>query len=446
MFRFLYILSLSVVSISSSLDSLGQEEDKNGTHSSYTETAEVFFPALRAVLEGVDAQAPLLLEEREKVNEATANRMVADSKRGFRLSVALNGHSLYEDRPHADYYQQYRFLASAYVRKPLYHWGALRAGSRVAELSESSSSASFSDFRRNFADRIRVDYLKLVLSTYEIELTRRSMELAESNLDGMKERMRLGLVTELSVSEAKIIVLQQRINLAEMKRKLARNTRMFMEESGSSGVLDLSISADFRDFAKTHQFGINLPILASSSTSTALKNIDTAIETENQRIIIAESGLRPKLNLIGGFHQDKIDLPDSRSSVDRNNFLIGVEANWALFDASQSRGEKRAAMARKRRYEIQLERETRLLQLEVRSLREYLVTRAQTIDSGRQLLGASEDRFEKSRIEFDRNRITPDAFFSSRLALDQSLLSLIQTVVDYLNVRAQFNRHIKETH
>ena len=446
MCRFLYILSLSVVSISSYLDSLGQEEDINGTHSSYTETAEVFFPALRAVLERVDAQAPLLLEEREKVNEATANRMVADSKRGFRLSLGLNGHSLYEDRPNANYYQQYRFLASAYVRKPLYHWGALRAGSRVAELSESSSSASFSDFRRNFADRIRVDYLGLVLSTYEIELTRRSMELAESNLDGMKERMRLGLVTELSVSEAKIIVLQQRIYLAEMKRKLARNTRMFMEESGSSGVLDLSISADFRDFAKTHQFGINLPILASSSTSTALKNIDTAIETENQRIIIAESGLRPKLNLIGGFHQDKIDLPDSRSSVDRNNFLIGVEANWALFDASQSRGEKRAAMARKRRYEIQLERETRLLQLEVRSLREYLVTRAQTIDSSRQLLGASEDRFEKSRIEFDRNRITSDAFFSSRLALDQSLLSLIQTVVDYLNVRAQFNRHIEETH
>jgi len=446
MCRFLYILSLSLVSMSSSLDSLGQVEDKNGTHTSYTETAEAFFPALRAVLEGVDAQAPLLLEEREKVNEATANRMVADSKRGFRLSLGLNGHSLYEDRPNAGYYQQYRFLASAYVRKPLYHWGALRAGSRVAELSESSSSASFSDFRRNFADRIRVDYLGLVLSTYEIELTRRSMELAESNLDGMKERMRLGLVTELSVSEAKIIVLQQRINLAEMKRKLARNTRMFMEESGSSGVLDLSISADFRDFAKTHQFGINLPILASSSTSTALKNIDTAIETENQRIIIAESGLRPKLNLIGGFHQDKIDLPDSRSSVDRNNFLIGVEANWALFDASQSRGEKRAAMARKRRYEIQLERETRLLQLEVRSLREYLVTRAQTIDSSRQLLGASEDRFEKSRIEFDRNRITPDAFFSSRLALDQSLLSLIQTVVDYLNVRVQFNRHIEETH
>jgi outer membrane protein TolC len=446
MFRFLYILSLSVVSMSSSLDSLGQEEDKNGTHTSYTETAESFFPSLSAVLNSVEANAPILLQEREKVNEATANRMVADSKRGFRLSVGLNGHSLYEDRPNANYYQQYRYLASAYVRKPLYHWGALQAGSRVAELSESSSSASFSDFRRNFLDRIRVDYLGLVLSTYEIELTRRSMELAESNLDGMKERMRLGLVTELSVSEANIIVLQQRINFAEMKRKLARNTRIFMEDSGSVGGLDLTISDDFRDFAKTHRFGLNLPILASNTTSTALKNIDSAIEAENQRIIIAKSGLRPKLNLIGGFHQDKIDLADSRSSVDRNNFTIGLEANWALFDASQSRGEKRAAMARKRRYEIQLERETRHLQLEARSLREYLVTRAQTIDSSRQLLGASEDRFEKSRIEFDRNRITPDAFFSSRLALDQSRLSLIRTVVDYLNVRAQFNLHIEETH
>ena len=110
-----------------------QGADANNTDISFPETTEAFFPVLRTILAGLESKAPNLLEERERINEARANRMVADSKRGFRLSVGANAYSLHEDRPNSDYYHRYRFLASAYVRKPLYHWGALRAESRIAQ-------------------------------------------------------------------------------------------------------------------------------------------------------------------------------------------------------------------------------------------------------------------------------------------------------------------------
>jgi outer membrane protein TolC len=438
MYRFLYILSISVVSISSSLDSHGQVEDKNGTHTSYTETAEAFFPALQVVLVGVDAQAPILLEEREKVNEATANRMVADSKRGLRLSVALNGHSLHEDRPNTDYYQQYRFLASAYVHKPLYHWGALRAESRIAELAEKSSSESYGELFNTLSDRIRSDYLSLILSTYGMELAQRSLELAKSNAEGMAERLRLGLVTELSLSEAKTAVLQQRINLAELERKLNQSKLIFRDDTGFDGNLSLSMTNRFIEFSENHVFAQNLPLATGIISSIGLETIGRAIEMENNRIVIAESGLRPKFNVVGGFYQDRVDLHDSTSSIERNNVIVGVEANWSVFDSSSSRGQKRSALARKRRYEMQLDRETRRLRMEVKNLRDHLITLGRIIESSRQLVDAAEDRFEKSQIEFDRNRITPEVFFTYRLALDQSRLSLLASVANYLNVRSQY--------
>ena len=54
MFRFLYILSLSVVSMSSSLDSHGQVEDKNGTHTTYTAASCILAPEANIALISVN--------------------------------------------------------------------------------------------------------------------------------------------------------------------------------------------------------------------------------------------------------------------------------------------------------------------------------------------------------------------------------------------------------
>ena len=442
MSRFPYILSFLIVSTSPPPESLGQVEDNNGAHTPFVETAEAFFPSLSAVLKSVESQAPLLLEEREKVNEAAANRLVADSARGLQVSVGLNGHSLYENRPNTDYYQHYRFLASAYLRKPLYHWGALRAGSRIAELSEESSSASYENLLKTLSDRMRSDYLGLVLSTYGIELAERSLKLAIANAEGMAERLRLGLVTELSLSEAKTSVLQQRINLAELERKLKQDTLTFRNDTGFDGNLSLSMPDRFIEFSENHEFAKNLPISTGSASSLGIESMENLIEMENNRIVVAKSGLRPKVNLLGGFYQDRVDLQDSRASIDRNNFIIGLEANWSIWDSSRSRGQKRSALARKRRYEMQLEREIRNFRMEAENQREHLVTLGEIINSGRKLVDAAVDRFDKSQIEFDRNRITAEIFFSYRLAVDKSRLSLLGSVVNYLNVRSQYMRFI----
>ncbi|MBU62100.1 MAG: hypothetical protein CMI26_06325 [Opitutae bacterium] len=438
MFCYLFFLFVAAAFTLSPINAVEQTEDVDGAIPSYAETAEVFFPELQEVLTRVEGKAPLLQEENEKVNEATANRIVADSKRGFRISVGLNGHSLHEDRPNTNYNQQYRFMASAYVHKPLYHWGALQSESQIAEIEEKSSSASYEDLLNKLSDRIRSDYLSLILSTYGMNLAQRSLKLVQSNADGVAERLRLGLVTELALSEAKTAVLQQRIKLAEVERKLNQSKLIFIEETGFDGNLSLSMTNSFIEFSENHAFAQNLPLDTGVISSIGLEAIGRAIEMENNHIVIAESGLRPKLNVVGGFYQDRVDLHDSTSSIERNNVIVGLEANWSFFDSSYSRGKKRTALARKRRYEMQLDRETRRLRMEVKNLRDHLITLGRIIESSRQLVDAAEDRFEKSQIEFDGNRITPEIFFTYRLALDQSRLSLLTSVANYLNVRSQY--------
>lgn len=407
------------------------------------EVAENFFPELARILAELPSKAPLLAEENLRVEEARADRLVADSQRGLRISLGANAQSLNEDRPGAGYYHRQRFFASATILRPLYHWGALRAGSRIAELSEQSIRAARDELSLTLAERIRGDYLALILAAYETELARDSLTGAQAAAEGMQERLRLGLVTELALAETKTNVLQQSIRLAELERNLLRSRLIFQEDTGGTETLDLNVTAAFRRFAETHAFATRLPLVIASPASVSLDNLERSIESENQRLVVARSSLRPKLNFIGAFYQDQVDLVDSRSSFERNNLLVGLELDWALFDARESKGRTRSAHARKLRYEMQLERETRRLRLELESSREHLLTLAKIIQSRRQLVAAAVDRLEKSQTEFDRARITPDQFFAARLAQDQANLALLRSVADYLAARARYESHLR---
>ena len=154
--------------------------ETNSSAKVIVEQTESFFPELKLVLKKIDSQSPALSQEREHLAEAKANRMTADAKRGVRLSIGANAYSLHEDRPGDEFYHRYRFLASAYARKPLYHWGALKAESRVAELDEVSARSVYSSLSGDLSVRARQEYMELVLAAYEIELSKRSLELANS--------------------------------------------------------------------------------------------------------------------------------------------------------------------------------------------------------------------------------------------------------------------------
>jgi hypothetical protein len=71
-------------------------------------------------------------------------------------------------------------------------------------------------------------------------------------------------------------------------------------------------------------------------------------------------------------------------------------------------------------------------------LRADLETRAELVQSRQELAAISSEKFEKSRIELDQNRITMEDFFAYRLEMDQSRLDLMRAVVDYISLLGEY--------
>jgi outer membrane protein TolC len=128
-------------------------------------------------------------------------------------------------------------------------------------------------------------------------------------------------------------------------------------------------------------------------------------------------------------------MANSRETLKRNNLLVGIEAQWAIWDSFLSKGKKEAARSRKRMNEISLERSANALRLMVEDLRNQVFSLSEEIDANRQLVKVAGNRYEKSILEFQQNRITPTLHFEARLTLDQSKLDLAKTVSQYLKAR-----------
>ena len=167
----------------------------------------------------------------------------------------------------------------------------------------------------------------------------------------------------------------------------------------------------------------------------------TLIKTEKENSFIAKNSQKPRINLVGGFYQDQIDSPDNPDSVRRNNFLVGIEANWNLWDSSRSKGEKQLALARKRKFEIQLESSVRKLRSEITNLQSQLRSIIDQINLSRKLLLATKSQYGKSKIEFEQNQVTSKDLLTSKINLIDAELGLTESVLTYFKIKLKYETH-----
>ena len=221
--------------------------------------------------------------------------------------------------------------------------------------------------------------------------------------------------------------------LADLNQSLHNSINQFKTITGWRGNLSLKDQNEsFQNFISLKKFKNDLPTIVAGLSSQTMDRLEKEIEIEKHKIKIAESQLKPKLNLVGGFYQDQVALANSDASLLRNNVVVGIEANWAIWDSSKSKGLKSAALAKKRRLEYALDRELKDFRINVENLRQNLYSLANRIEMSTKLLNVAKSRFKTSKIEFDAKRISANRYLESKIALDNARINQLDSVCQYL--------------
>lgn len=404
------------------------------------ERPEFFFEELVQVLEKLNDRSPVLKSKEFDLDIAQANQVIAKSEQGFKFGLKVSGQSIHEDRPSEDFYHRYRTFNQAYLTKPIFHWGALKAREQIAKLNISWAEDSFTVQRRTLAGEVRGVFLKLIALNYRTQMAIEQLRIATQYVETIKKRLELNLSTPLALEEARVEQLNREISIAELRTSLERTKAYFVSLSGYDEPLSLKVTKVFWEFSKSHNFNQEFPILIGSLSNIEVERLQTQVKIEDEHIKIAEAELKPKINLTGAYFQDQVDLAEGRSSLDRNNFLVGLEASWSIWDSHKSTGQKKIALAKKLKLENTIETQNRELRDKVRSVVSELKSLKERIMLGRKLISVAENRLEKSKIELQMDRISPADHFSARVALDQSQLENLEAVCQFMVLLDQYEQ------
>ena len=405
--------------------------------SNHIESPEYHFAELQEILIQVEDYAPIFKEQKESIDIAKANTIFAKSAQGSHVKINLQGQSIHEDRPDQPYRGRERFFGSISIRKPLFHWGALRAQSSISVIQEAITLNNLKYFLNDLKVNVRSSYLELFVLSKQVEIARSSLQNAEENFIKIKGKNELGLSSDIVVKNENIELLKQKILLEDINRSLESAKKSFIQLTGWSEALNFEENNNsFATLQVDHAFGESLPVLLASHSSRVTRQINHEIKVEKNRLTIAKSGLKPKVNLVGAFYQDQVPLADD--SFTRNNAVVGLEVNWAIWDSSKSKAEKLKSLANKRKLELSLERESRSFRLEIENMRSQLDSLAKRVEMTRQLVVLSEKKLSISKTELESDRITPAQFMDAQMALNRSKIQRLQSVCDYIKMRNRY--------
>jgi len=103
------------------------------------------------------------------------------------------------------------------------------------------------------------------------------------------------------------------------------------------------------------------------TTSSNLKRLERSAEDADQELALAQSSLKPKLNLESGFTQ--FDLDDRGVRREEELIYLGVGLSWSIWDGAESRGLAREARSRKELVRIQIDQARRSLDSDLQNAR-----------------------------------------------------------------------------
>jgi len=403
------------------------------------DSIDFHFPDLPKIIEQLPGNSPRLVEQQLITEEEEAKAEGVSSRKGLKVGVSVNGYSIHEDRPKQDFEHRYKAFAGLTIRKPLYHWGILEADEKISQLFVKNTVKQFDILKRSMVTETRSRFLNLVKLAFKSRLARDRVKIASQLRDSALEKSKLGLIDGIAVQGAERQKLDAEMGYSEVLIDLNYSLADFREFTGYRDSVDFTPSNGFLQFCLTNKFGAQEPILISALSSLEDEELSNLIKVEEMRIYSANHARFPKFDLMGSYYQDQVDLTNTAGTLDRNNFIVGLEAKWEIWDSFKSRKDRESASARKRRLEFMQERMAREKRIELNYLSEKLGLFRQKIDLSKSLITFAQSKLEKSVLEFEQNRISSVENFQAHLDLDQARLENLTSVCIFFATLDQYN-------
>ena len=399
---------------------------------------ETYFPDLRNLIDTAAKQSPRMMARNTENAVAEANRITARSGQlpsaGGYLSYypwvtetrGVAGSTNGSPNPDAVFHPK-KLTYNFTITQPIFHWGSLRANTQIGALQEKITQGQTAEAYRILVDEIRAQYLQVVVNKAGLSRSRFNQQIADEQLTLARDKLEKNVISEADMFTPTIAAEQARL-AADRAADDYENSRIYLSKLTGTPVLsDEQIPTDIPPITPVSSA---LQSVTAQFTGQAepdsyyLQTMRDQIETEKLNYKVANTRLRPKLNLAVGTTQDEFSYSvNIADKYEVRSYFAGVTVSWNVFDGFATRSAKRIPLARRRQLEENYRNQTSDTIAAVNTQMRQVEYAARHLSIVERMLGSATNILTARKEDINRG-IASDAdvnaaqlrFFDSQLA------------------------------
>ncbi|MFL6584352.1 MAG: TolC family protein [Chthoniobacterales bacterium] len=294
---------------------------------------------------------------------------VVEARSGYLPSVVASGLYRKRERQESSRLRTDDYNASARVVQNIYTGGAVGAQMSIARLIEEKRALELQVMEDRVAMDVRVAFYDVLLNRAKRGVREQSVHVLEDELKAQRERLAAGLVGELNVHRAEVALANEEPELVDAETRLQNSrlqlaTLLGIESPPGYAASAVDPSGELRYRGYHPDLKECLAHADAERPEIKAREIDVAIEEAQLRLDASET--KPHVDVFSGYEMYSELDPDVGPEFN-HGYVVGLNANWHVFDGFATRGRMQATRARRDAAKLALEAARASVVTDVRS-------------------------------------------------------------------------------
>ena len=339
---------------------------------------EDYLPELKRILATAMQRSPQVIEPLLLIELREAGRITANSARlpSLGSNIVYGSTELAESGSSTNRSRDNGLFYNVGLNQPLFHWGALKNQSAIANIHVLLAAKSFEKAYRELSVLLRQSYLQLIVSKARLRHARDSLQLNLKAVAVVRERLQRGVASSADLAGEELRAREVTLEVSRAEVELTNGRRTFSRLAGIPELAETSIPDEIPKplYSAALATALSAARLRDGAKGTLEAQMhDLRVKEAMLRYQIERVRLYPKFNAGAGYSLENtttVGTSVGQRAVARQT--LSITANWAIFDGFATRAAKMEARSLQRAVAARRDAELNLILDEVQALHRQL--------------------------------------------------------------------------
>ncbi|MDB6111200.1 MAG: Outer rane efflux protein [Pedosphaera sp.] len=341
--------------------------------------------------------------------------------------------------------QHQTWVANIQVTQSIYEGGRINSSLRSARLTKEQAVLQYQTVIADAVLQVRVAYYDVLSAAEQILVQEASVNLLTRELEDQTRRYEAGTVPRFNVLQAEVQLANARPLLIQARNRyrLAKDNLVNLLGYHVPAVIGEDLPLQLTDRLDAEPYPVDLAVAVGKALENRpeLAALRKAEGLRKEGVIYARGGYKPSLEAFAGYGARNSSFNNDLAR-EVSGYTIGAQVNWNIFDGFLTKGRVDQAKALYQGSKVDVDNETRSIELEVRTAYSNFIEARETLESQKKVQEQAEEALRLARARSEAGTGTQLDVINAETSLTQARSTQVQALHDYDVARARLERAI----